>query len=387
MHQEPPSDVYLDHAATTPVDAAVLEAMLPYFSREFANPSSAHAAGLRARRAVETAREQIAAAASVPPAEVVLTSGGSEASNLAICGLGRARKGDQVLASVVDHPASRRAAAALAELTGMPYREIPVDRSGRLDLGRLAELLTPKTALVALIHGQNETGVLQPIAAAAALLRERSPRAFLHVDAVQSFGKVDLAEVIACADSIALASHKIHGPKGVGALLLRTKTRPLPLIHGGGQEHDLRSGTENVPGIVGFGAAAARAAAALSESGPRIAAMRDAVEAAILACGGAHILGRESPRLPTIAAAAIQGVKGEVLQHHLDQAGIAIGTGSACHAGKQEISPTFAAFGLDLEGARSVIRVSLSRATRPADVERFGAALAPAVARLRALAR
>jgi cysteine desulfurase len=384
--------VYLDNAATTPADPAAVEAMLPCFGAEWANPSSVHGAGVRARRLVERAREQVArAVAPNVPCRVVFTSGGTEANNLALLGLSGVRRGDTLVVSAVEHPSVREAARAAAARHGLELREAPVDAHGVLDLERFAALVGPGTALVALIHGQNETGVLQPVVEAARLLRERAPRAFLHVDAIQSFGKVPLAPLAGAADSVALSAHKVHGPKGIGALALFTRSSPQPQALGGGQEQGLRSGTENVPGIVGFGVAAERAAAGLEGAGAAMARMSDAIRAAFARVPDAAVLGADAPaRLPSIVAAAVPGVRGEVLQHHLERlepVGFTVGTGSACHAARAALSATYAALGLGEELARSVIRVSVAPRTAEEDVAAFCGALPGAVATLRELVR
>lgn len=378
--------LYLDHAATSPLDAAVLDAMLPYLGAEAGNPSSVHGPGVRARAGVERAREQLSGAVrgvAGRAARVTFTSGGTESNNLAVLGFVRARRTERVVTSAVEHPSVRKAAAAAAAEANVPHVEVPTDSRGVLDLDAFAEALTPRTTFVALIHGQNETGVLQPIAAAARVLRERSPRAHLHVDAVQSFGKVPLEDVVAVADSIAISAHKVHGPKGAGALVRFTERAPRPLLFGGGQEDGLRSGTENVAGIVGLAAAAGRAAEALPSTTRTLATLSDRVVRAFLSLDGVVVLGRDAERLPSIVAAAVAGVRGEVLQHHLEEAGVVVGTGSACHARRSELSPTYASLGLDEPAARSVVRVSLSRHTTEEDVERFAEALPGAVRRLR----
>ncbi len=379
---------YLDNAATTPLDPDVFEAMLPFLRGSFGNPSSVHGPGVAARRAIGEARERVAAAVSSRPARaVVFTSGGTEANNLAVRGFARSRRSDRIVTSGVEHPSVHQTARAAAEDHAVPHVVVRCDPGGRVDIDHLAACLGAKTTLVALVHGQNESGTLQPIVEAAAVIRDVAPRALLHVDAVQSFGKVSLDAVAAVADSIALSAHKIHGPKGAGALVLFTNARPAPLLCGGGQEDDVRSGTENVAGIVGFGVAAERAAAELPRTAARLARLADRVHAALASIEDARILGAGAPRLASIHAAAIAGVRGEVLQHHLERYGLVIGTGSACHAGKNRVSRTYEALGLDLDAARSVIRISLSRLTGDATVDRLVAALPAAVAELRALAR
>jgi len=383
----PQNTVYLDHAATSPVAAEALEAMLPYLRGEFANPSSVHAPGVRARRAVDEARDRLREALSTSPTparpvEVTFTSGGTEANNLAVFGFVRARATDRVVTTAVEHPCVRHSAAAVADERKIPHVEVPTDAHGVLELERLADALSEKTTFVALIHGQNETGVLQPIARAAALIRARAPRAHLHVDAVQSFTKVPLEEVTATADSVALSAHKIGGPKGAGALVRFTGRSPVPLMRGGGQECDVRSGTENVAGIVGFGKSAE---AARRHDGASLDRLADRVRRVFEELGDAVVLGADAPRLPSIVTATIGGVRGEVVQHHLEEFGVVIGTGSACHANKSSLSPTYTSLGLSEAEARSVVRVSLSHATTDADIDRFAESLPLAVRRVREL--
>jgi len=376
---------YLDNAATTPLDGRVLEAMLPFLKGEFGNPSSVHAPGVAARRALERAREQVQAA--LGPARIVFTSGGTEANNLAIQGFCRLRRGDRIVISSVEHPSCHQAAAQAAELAGIPCRTVRVLPTGRLDLEHLAEELTARTSVVALIHGQNEIGTLQPVLEAAALVRARAPRAHLHVDAIQTFGKLPLAALTAAVDSLSLSAHKIHGPKGAGALALFTKAQPVALIQGGGQEQGIRSGTENVAALVGLGCAAELAMADLERHALRLAGLTERIRACLEELPETRVLGDPAARLPTLAAAVISGVPGEVLQHHLEERGLVIGTGSACHAGRQQVSATYAALGLDLEQARSVIRISLSRETTEDEVERLIRELPATVAHIRELSR
>ncbi|MBI4881588.1 MAG: cysteine desulfurase [Planctomycetes bacterium] len=381
------ASVYLDHAASTPLDETVLEAMLPYLRAEHANPSALHAPGVSARRALEAARERVLGAVSGRPGKLVFTSGGTEANNLAILGFGRARPGGRIVCSAVEHPSAARAAQAAAAESGIACARVQVDADGRFDLEHLAEQLSEKTSLVALIHGQNEIGVLEPIAEAAEIVRRLAPRAHLHVDAVQSFGKVRLDGVAAAADSLSLSAHKVHGPKGAGALVFFTGARPGPLLYGGGQEGGLRSGTENVAAIAGFGRAVELARASLAEQEPRLTGLCARLRGAFGALQGVLVLGGGAPRLPTIVAAVIEGARGEILQHHLEARGFVIGTGSACHAASGAVSATFEAIGLSIEQARSVVRVSLARSTTESDVERFLEELPGAVLHVRELLR
>jgi cysteine desulfurase len=387
---------YLDNAATTRVDPDVLAALLPWLADEYGNPSSIHALGVRARAAIERAREQVARAIigrSTPPAKprVVFTGSGTEANHLAIHGFTE-RRGDRLVASAVEHPSVRAACERLAAKRGIEFVTVAVDRHGRLDLAALRESLTRDTLLVAVMHVQNELGTIQPIAETAQLVRELAPRAHFHVDAIQSLGKVALDEVVAHADSLAISAHKIHGPKGVGALVQLSRRPLVAQIVGGGQESGARSGTENVAGIVGFGLAADRAWTGLDAHRATLEAQRARIAHALTACPGVELLGPADPSLrsPAILAATIRGVageplRGETIQHELESRGVIVGTGSACHAAHGALSPTFGAIGLSEARARSLIRISLSRTTTADDVAAFAAAFAPALERLTAL--
>lgn len=378
--------IYLDNAATTPMDPEVHKAMLPHLGPEFANPSSVHRPGVRIRQTLEMAREKVLAALGGGDARLVFTSGGTEANNLAILGLTAARQGrGQILLSAVEHPSSHAPAVEAAARHNIPLQEIRVDRDGVIDLNHLSDLLSEETQLVGLIHGQNEIGVVQPVAEAAALVRERAPRALFHVDAVQSFGKIPMQGLISTVDSLSISGHKIHGPKGVGALLLKKNLRPRPVIHGGGQEGDIRSGTENVACIVGLG----RAAELICEGGAMesTSALHDRVVEGLETTPDCRILGKAAPRLGTIVSAVIEGVRGEVLQHHLEEMGVIIGTGSACHAKRNKISPTYAAVGLNQEESLSVIRISLSKMNTEEDIDTLLKALPQTIHRIREVVR
>lgn len=374
---------YLDNAATTPVSEEVAAAMAPFLSDFFHNPSAPYGPGHRARAAIDRSREAILAGLGLEGATVVFTSGGTEANNLALLGCARRRRTDRVVISSIEHPSVREPAKRAAAEAGVPLVEAPVTPEGVTDPEALADLLGPKTTLVAVLAVQNEIGTVQPIARIARIVRERAPRAHLHVDAVQALGKIDLGAVVPHADSLALSAHKIHGPKGVGALVLRSGVLPEPILYGGGQEHGLRSGTENVAGIVGFGVAVEAALRDAASARRRLEEARREVERAFDSLPGARILGAGAERSPAIVAARVPGVRAEVLQHHLESEGILVGIGSACHSRKREISPTFEALGLSSEEAREVLRVSLSPHTPMESVRRFAAALPAAVARVR----
>ncbi|MEW6745135.1 MAG: cysteine desulfurase family protein [Planctomycetota bacterium] len=376
--------IYLDNAATTPLLPEVREAMRPWLETEFANPSSAHSAGVAARRAIDEARRTVATFLHVPPDSIVFTSSGTEANNIAVKGLllARPERKRHAVASAVEHPSVRHALESLRPL-GAEVSWIRPRASGAVDPEEVVAAVRPETSLMAVIHGQNEYGALQPVSEIAALLRQRAPDVPLHVDAVQSFGKVPIEPKALGAATLALSAHKIHGPKGAGALVVLTR-RPLwPLLSGGGQEGGVRSGTENVAAIVGFG----RAVSLLGDiaaPAAKMAAMRQKILARLQEMvSGTHVVGGDAPSLPHIVSVRFDQVLGEVLLHHLDAEGIQVSRGSACQARKKDVSATFAALGMNVEQARSVIRISLSRQTTEAEVERLLEVLPRTVAHLR----
>ncbi len=346
--------IYLDANATEPLRPAARAAVLAALAG-LGNPSSVHAAGRAARRRLEDAREAIATRFGAPPGALVFTSGGTEADALAVHALGRGRR---LIVGATEHDAIR-AAAAGAEI-------LPVDCDGVADLDALRRLLAGPPALVCLMAANNETGVLQPVAAAAALCRAAGAR--LHVDAVQAAGRIALDFVALGADSLALSSHKLGGPAGAGALLLApTAADAAPLIAGGGQERGRRGGTPALPAIAGFAAAAAEAGGA-----DRLAPLRDAIERAAIAAG-AVVIGAAAPRLPNTACLALPGVRAETQVIALDLAGIAVSAGAACSSGKVARSHVLDAMGLG-PLAGEAIRVSLPWSATEADAAAFAAA-------------
>lgn len=359
--------VYLDYNATAPVRpeaaAAVAEALgAP------GNPSSVHGFGRRARKHVEDARERVAALIGAAPADIVFTSGGTEANALALAGAGRKR----LLVSAIEHDSVLAAAAALDP----EAPRIPAARDGRVDLGALDGLLAAQggAALVSVMLANNETGVIQPAAEIAR--RAHAAGALFHCDAVQAAGKMPIDVQELGADLLSLSAHKLGGPQGVGALYVAEHVALAPLLRGGGQERGRRAGTENVPGIAGFGAAAAAALRDLADMA-RIAALRDALEAAVLARSnrarrlGVRIAGGEAPRLPNTSCVVLPGVPSETQVMALDLAGVAVSAGSACSSGKVRPSHVLAAMGHSAEDAGAAIRASFGWASAPADVERF----------------
>ncbi|MGH8682149.1 MAG: cysteine desulfurase family protein [Burkholderiales bacterium] len=369
MASEP---IYLDYNATTPVDPAVLEAMLPYLREHFGNPSSQHAYGRRTHEAVEHARGQVARLLGAHPDEIVFTSGGTEATNHAVKGAAfaafeRGQIGQQVLISAVEHPATQET-ARFVERLGFKRVMVGVDRYGVVDLDGMERALRAPTLMVGVMHANNETGSLQPVAEIARLARSRS--ALMHVDAAQSAGKirVDVGEL--GADLLTLAGHKMYAPKGIGALFVRRGVGLERLIHGAGHESGRRAGTENVPYIVGLGEACRLAHADLAETAARLKRLCDRLWAHLQEGLGAKVVlnGHPECRLPNTLNASFLGVIGSELLGTIPE--IAASTGSACHEGEVSISPVLGAMGLDPPVARGAVRLSLGRYTTEAEVDR-----------------
>ncbi len=363
---------YLDHNASTPVDAAVLEAMLPYLREQFGNPSSVHRQGRRARAAIDTAREQVAALANAHPSQVIFTSGGTEANNLAVKGVAARSAPGRMLIGATEHPSVAEAADSLIE-NGWQIGHLPVDSQGRLLTAALIQQMPSRPRLVSVMYANNETGVIQDIAAIADIVR--SGGALLHTDAVQAAGKLELDFTASGAHLMSLSAHKIGGPKGIGALVVDKAVDMKPLLHGGGQEKDRRSGTENVAGIVGFGAAAAQVLERLAAYRLRVARLRELLENELHAIGAMEIFSGAAPRLPNTSCFGVRGMDGETLVLGLDRLGFAVSSGSACASGSTEPSPVLLAMGLDRELARGSVRVSLGWNSSETEVEGFLRAL------------
>jgi cysteine desulfurase len=373
--------VYLDHNATTPLDPLALEAMLPFLRESFGNPSSLHWFGQRARAAVEEARGQVAALLGATPPEIVFTAGGSESDNMALRGAlakpsGARRK---LVTTAIEHHAVLNTAKALRD-EGHPVEIVRVGEDGRLDLDELRTKVDDATLAVSVMLANNETGVLQPVAEVARLAHERG--ALLHCDAVQAGGKTTVDVRALDVDLLTLSAHKLYGPKGTGCLYVRRGTRMAPLVRGGAQERNRRAGTENVAGIVGFGVAASRAAEALAEDEPRIAALRDRLERLLLEIPGARRNGA-SPRVANTANVSFEGIDAEALLIALDLEGVAASTGAACAAGGIEPSHVLKAMGFSPERVQSSLRLSLGRGTTEQEVDYAAGVISAAVARQR----
>ncbi len=373
--------VYLDHNATTPLSEVVREAMLPWLGERFGNASSRHEYGRAARKAIDEARARVAAAVNAHPTEIIFTSGGSEANNLFLKGAAALLKSGRLAVSAIEHPCVREPARQLRR-SGWQCQEIPVDRQGRIDVEAFRRLLAERPSLVSVMLANNETGVLQDIPALAAEVRASG--GWMHCDAVQALGKVEVDFRRLGVHGLSLSSHKLGGPIGAGALVLDKRVELAPLVAGGGQERNLRSGTENVMAIVGFGVACEQAAAELIERAERLAALRLHLEQGLAALD-ARIFSEAAPRLPNTSFFGLDGIDGETLVAKLDRAGFAVASGSACSSANPEPSHTLLAMGVEPELARSAVRVSLGAGNTRQDVDGFLAALGENLAKLRTL--
>jgi cysteine desulfurase len=382
------SPVYLDHAATTPVDPRVLEAMLPYFTERFGNAASRqHARGAEAADAVEKAREQVARALSADPREIVFTSGATESDNLALAGViasdVHGRKGNHLITVATEHRAVLDVCEALEKSGRARVTVLPVDGKGRLDVDRLVSALTDESVLVSVMHANNEIGVLQPIAEIARLCKEKG--VLFHTDATQSFGKEIIDVEATGIDLLSLSAHKLHGPKGVGALFVRRKgprVRLAPLLHGGGHEKGARSGTLNVPGIVGLGMAAEIALRHRDADGKRIGALRDRLEETILArIDGVQRNGSSTDRLAGTTSLSFSSVDAEDLLAALPL--LCASSAAACTSAKRQPSYVLAALGLDAERVQGSVRFSLGRFTTEEEIDFAAGEVERAVGELR----
>jgi cysteine desulfurase len=378
------SRIYLDHNASTPVRAEVLDAMLPYFSEHYGNASSAHAFGQEAKGAVEEARARVAALVNGVPNEIVFTSGGTESDNMGVLGAARAlaAKGRHVVVSEIEHEAVRNAAGAL-EAEGFAVTRVPASADGRVEPAAVANALLPDTILVSVMAANNETGVLQPVAEIGAICAER--KIAFHTDAVQAAGKVPVDARAWQATFLTIAAHKFYGPKGVGALYVKRGAKTAPLLFGGEHERGRRAGTENVPGIVGMGAAAELAQAELATAPPRMAALRDRLEQGLLARVPQTLVhGAGAPRVCNTSHLSFVGAEGEHLILTLDMKGIACSSGSACKSGSSHPSHVLLSMGVPASVAQTAVRLSVGRATTEAEIDLVLDLLPAVVQKLRA---
>lgn len=382
-----PQLIYMDHAATTPVLPAVGARAVAFWYEQFGNPSSVHGLGRRARSAVEGARRQVAALIGADPEEIVFTSGGTEANNLAVQGAARAQReqGRHIVTSAVEHPSVLEACAALAA-EGFRVTYVPVDRWGQVDPEAVLAAVDDDTILVSIMLANNEVGTVQPVAGIGAALRAAGRSVVFHTDAVQAAGQMTLDVDQLGVDLLTLSGHKLYAPKGVGALYIRRGTRRKlkPLLHGGGQEGRLRPGSENVAGIVAMGEAAALAAREGPELARRLTRLRDRLAAGLQeAVAGVTLNGHPTQRLPNNVHISIDGVDSETLLIHLDMAGVAASSGSACTAGAVEPSHVLQAMGRTRDQARQVLRLTLGRSNDEEDVDEAVRRIAAAVKQIR----
>lgn len=381
--------VYLDHSATTPVRPEAVAALERVLSVEFGNPSSPHAMGLEAERRVREAREALAAVLGVDPDEILFTSGGTEANNLALRGAARAhtRHGRHLVTTAVEHSSVLETMRDL-EREGFALTVVPVDGHGRVRAEDVLSAVRDDTVLVSVMYVNNEVGAVQPVAEIGRELARRRGGGrvpLVHVDAVQALGKLPVEPRRLGADLLTVSGHKVHGPKGVGALYVRRGVALRPLLAGGDQQGGLRPGTENVPGIVAFGVAARLAARELEETRARLEGLRRRLLEGLRGAVPDARVNSPEDGAPHILSVAIPGVRGETLVHALAERGVMVSTGSACHSRRAVVSHVLQAMGLERRLAEGTIRVSMGRDTTAEDVDRFLDALREAVAELRAV--
>jgi cysteine desulfurase len=379
--------IYLDYAATTPLDPRVLEAMMPYLTEKFGNPNSIHAFGREARKAVDEAREKIAALLNCRPSELVFTSGGTESDNLALRGVAAAyrQKGNHIVTTAIEHHAVLHTCRALQD-EGFEVTYLPVDEHGLVAPEQVAEAITDRTILVSIMHANNEIGTMEPLADIVRAVKEKRPDVLVHTDAVQTVGHIPVDVEALGVDLLSFTAHKFYGPKGVGGLFVRRGVKLVPQLTGGGQERNRRSGTENVAGIVGMAKALEIAVAEMPTEIPRLQTLRDELINGVLSqIPDSRLNGHPTQRLPHNANFSFLGVEGEALLLQLDLHGIAASSGSACTSGSLEPSHVLLALGLSREWALGSLRLTLGRFTTRQHLERVLAVLPSIVEKLRAL--
>ncbi len=359
--------VYMDHAATTYVDPEVIQAMLPYLSERFGNASSLHSFGREAKEALEHSREVVAKALGASPDEIYFTSGGTESDNLAIKGVMWAnRDKNHVITSLIEHHAVLETCSSLEE-RGLDVTYLPVDRYGLVSLNHLEDSITEKTGLITIMHANNEIGTIEPIKEIGKIAREND--VYLHTDAVQTFGKIPTDVNELNVDLLSISGHKIYGPKGVGVLYVREGVRIEPVQHGGGHEKGMRSGTENVPGIVGLAKAVEISQRELGKEAERLKRLRDRLIKGVLEIEDSWLNGHPTNRLPNNANFGFAGVEGESLILRLDAKGVAASTGSACSSGSGAPSHVLTAIGLTPEQTSGSLRLTLGKRNTEEDID------------------
>ncbi len=371
----------MDHSATTPVDPEVTDAMLPYFIEKYGNPSSLYTIGRQARKAVEDSRQKVADMIGAKKEEVIFTGGGTESDNLAIKGTvyKNRKKGDHIITSSIEHHAVLHTCKYL-ETQGFTVTYLPVSREGLVNPSDVERAITPKTILITIMHANNEIGTIQPIEEIGKIAREKSVP--FHTDAVQTAGKLPINVDALNVDMLSMSAHKLYGPKGIGVLYIRKGTFVEPLLHGGGHERNIRSGTENVPGIVGFGKASELARERLPEEA-KLAQLRDRLIKGILEIKESYLNGHPTKRLPNNANLRFSYIEGESMILNLDMKGVAASTGSACSSTSLEPSHVLLAVGLKPEEAHGSLRLTLGRGNTQEDVDYVVSVLPEIVNKLR----
>ncbi|MFT5052361.1 MAG: cysteine desulfurase [Chlamydiales bacterium] len=384
--------IYLDNAATTPIDPGVRDAMTPWLNEAFFNPSSRYPQGVHASEAIDRARSKVARALGARSGDVTFTAGGTEANNMAVFGLARVKQaagksGGRIVIGPTEHPSVEESARALVR-EGFEVVQTTLDSDGRLDLEALDRALTPETVLVCQMFVNNEFGSVYPIREVARRVRARSPRAAIHVDAVQALGKLELSLEELGVDSMSASAHKVHAPKGAGSLVTRPNLAMQPLLYGGGQEQGRRSGTENVAGIVAWGEAARLADEHREASADHYEAIRLAFSDCLGQLDGVRLIetgaGRDA-QCAAICSVFFPGPPGEVWQHHLEARGVLVSIGSACQAKRKGVSPALLALGLGADQARQVLRFSFARTTTVDEIQAAGAVMTAVSDELRAI--
>lgn len=377
--------IYMDHGATTPVDPLVVDAMLPYFTETFGNASSLHSFGQEATIALEQSRQQVAASIGAKPEEIIFTSGGTESDNLAIKGIAyrNSGKGKHIITSTIEHPAILNTCAYL-EKEGFDVTYVPADSDGIIDMDELKKAIRDDTILISVMHANNEIGTIQPISDISKLAKEKS--IYLHTDAVQSFGKIAVNVDELGVDMLSMSSHKIYGPKGVGALYVRKGTLLQALAHGGSHERSMRAGTENISGIVGFAKAVALADERLVDDEKHMTQLRDSLIGKVMdSIDDVELSGHPTNRLPNNVNLRFSFIEGESMLLFLDMKGIAISTGSACSSKSLEPSHVLTAIGLRPEDSHGSLRITLGKDNTQEEVDYVVDALVEVVGRLRAM--
>jgi cysteine desulfurase len=377
--------IYMDHSATTPVAKEVLEAMLPYFSEKFGNASSLHSFGLETKEALEASREKVAKLLKALPEEVIFTSGGTESDNLALKGIAyrNREKGTHIITTAIEHPAILEVCRKL-EMEGFEVTYLPVTTEGLVDPAALEGAVRKDTILISVMHANNEIGTIQPLKEIGQLAAERD--IYFHTDAVQTAGKIPISVDELGIDLLSMSAHKLYGPKGVGALYIRKGTRIESIVQGGGHERGLRSGTENISGIVGLGRAAEISQETMSQEAERLSRLRDRLAGLVLEnVKDAWINGSMTKRLPSNLNFGFKYVEGESLLLFLDSKGIAVSTGSACSSHKLEPSHVLRALGLSPEECHGSLRITMGRSNTEEDADFVAQSIAEAVERFRGI--